>query len=175
VTGWEVLSDLVKIGVPSLLTGTAAFFIARSTRLHDFEKERRRRKQDCLERAIEDFDECQSAFDNLWSVSVTVPLFKHEAAHFVAVLSDANEAGDRLDAAQLKFGRNKSKLSVFGFEECAEALKRYDLAIARMKVALLPVREGKEGAKEASQDNLDELFLCGDIFRDSVASALKQL
>jgi hypothetical protein len=175
MTGWEVLSDLIKIGVPSLLTGTAAFFIAKSTRLHDFEKERRRRKQDCLERAIEDFDECQSALDNLWSVSQTVPLFKHEAAQFVAVLNDANEAGDSLDAAQVKFGRNRSKLSVFGFDECAEALKSYDFAIARMKVTLLPVREGKEGAKEASHESLDRLFVCGHAFRDAVATALKQL
>jgi pilus assembly protein TadC len=54
--GWDVLTDAIKIGVPSLLTGLVAFFIARSSRSHEFEKERRRRKQNCLERAVEDYD-----------------------------------------------------------------------------------------------------------------------
>ena len=49
----QVLDDFIKIGLPSLCTAVVAFLIAKFTRSHDFEKERRRRKQDFLERAAE--------------------------------------------------------------------------------------------------------------------------
>lgn len=65
MTGWEVLSDAIKIGVPSLLTGLTAFLIARTTRGHEFEKERRRRRQELIERSLDDFEGTHAKFEVL--------------------------------------------------------------------------------------------------------------
>ena len=61
MTGWEVADTAVKIGLGSAITAIAtiiAVWISRSTEL---KKERRRRRQDALERISEDFESAHSA------------------------------------------------------------------------------------------------------------------
>lgn len=55
----EVLDDAIKIGIGAF----SGWLIAKGGRSHEFERERRRRKQDCLERFVEDLGEHESAFD----------------------------------------------------------------------------------------------------------------
>ena len=51
VTELEIISDAIKIGLPSLLTGlTAVFLFFWATRSHEREKERQRRRQNALEK-----------------------------------------------------------------------------------------------------------------------------
>jgi hypothetical protein len=65
VTKLEVISDAIKIGLPSLLTGLTAFFIARATRSHEREKESRRRRQDALEKISDDFQATHFSLEDL--------------------------------------------------------------------------------------------------------------
>jgi hypothetical protein len=65
VTKLEVISDAIKIGLPSLLTGLTAFFIARVTRSHELEKETRRRRQDALEKVSDDFQAAYFSLEDL--------------------------------------------------------------------------------------------------------------
>jgi hypothetical protein len=44
VTRLEVISDAIKIDLPSLLTRLTALFIARATRSHELKKESSRRR-----------------------------------------------------------------------------------------------------------------------------------
>ena len=60
-----MLSDAIKIGVPSLLRGLTAFFIASSTRGHEFEKERRRRREELIERSLDDLETSHATFELL--------------------------------------------------------------------------------------------------------------
>jgi hypothetical protein len=177
MSGWEVLSDLIKIGVPTLFTGLMAFFIARGTRSHELDKERRRRKQDCLERVIEDFDELQSATTDFILNSYTVETFGKDPNDLVRehVFTDASKSMKQVEAAQRKFCRSRSKLSVFGFEECAAALTQFDLAVAHVIVALQPLREGEERAEKAFDTLRREMVIRGLAFQTTVAAALKAL
>jgi hypothetical protein len=65
VTKLEVISDAIKIGLPSLLTGLTAFFIAGVTRSHELEKESRQRRQDALEKVSDDFQAAYFSLEDL--------------------------------------------------------------------------------------------------------------
>jgi hypothetical protein len=63
----QVIDDFIKIGLPAFFTATVAVFAAictaaialfgfRFTRSHELEKERRRRRQDALEKISDDFE-----------------------------------------------------------------------------------------------------------------------
>ena len=59
-----MLWDAIKIAVPSV-TGLTASFISGSTRGHECEKERRRRRQDLIERSLDDFETSHATFELL--------------------------------------------------------------------------------------------------------------
>jgi hypothetical protein len=143
VTFLEVLDDAVKIGIG----GFTGWLIARGTRSHEFEKERRRRKQDCLERVIEDLDEQQSTFDALCVTSLALRNLREKKGDPTleqALLKDVNQANKESEVARTKFIRSRSKLIVFGFEKCADSLKAYNSKLLNFRVSLGAVRDGKQ-------------------------------
>jgi len=173
----EVADTALKIGLSAAIGGGDAIFVSKSARLHDFEKERRRRKQDSLERAIEDFDECELALDDYHILSKTAASFQDSPdlrvrAH---VRENLLAAVDKAEAAEMKFRRSRSKLGVFGFRKCADALDAYSLAISKEKVALQPMRnaeEGWEGPLAAAHKERVRLALA---FRETIEEALTLL
>jgi hypothetical protein len=118
-------------------------------RSHDFEKERRRRKQDCLERVVEDLDENQSTLDSFIAFSFTAKEFKNNenAALRNRSLQIMNEEGSKHAAAQTKLNRSLTKLIVFGFPNCSKLLDAYDTACSNLKVATNNLRDD-EGTRE---------------------------
>lgn len=131
MTWADVADTALKLGVPSLIAAViaagVAILLSRRSRAHEFERERRRRKQDCLERAIEDFDECDLAMDEYYVIMLMAAGYKDNPNLAVLVQTPENQvaAANKTDAAELKFRRSTSKLEVFGFKKSCEALKAY--------------------------------------------------
>jgi hypothetical protein len=173
ITFLEVLDDAVKIG----LGGGIAWLISRRSRSHEFEKERRRRKQDCLERVIEDLDEQQSAFD-AWCIACrtnrTVVDKKDDPALEKKTLISVNEKHDVSKAAEIKFIRSRSKLIVFGFDQCAAALDAYHTQLLRFAVVVHALRAGEEKLETYHAGRAD-LKKYADRFRESVTKAFATL
>lgn len=111
--GWDVLTDAIKIGVPSLLTGLVTFFIARGTRRHERDKERRNRKIEFLISFAELIDDFESKL-NAVSGAQGTDLEQHTR-------QDAAKASSNLF-------RQLSKFTLFGMKQCKSALIAYIVA-----------------------------------------------
>jgi hypothetical protein len=149
--------------------------IAERQHSHDFEKERRRRKQDCLERVIEDLDEIQSVIDELTALSLTAGEMAEEPNPEIRreLAAQVNSALAKTTAAQIKFNRSQSKLIVFGFAECSAAVDEFYRITTKYNVVLDAARKAK-----GSKDYLpvrEELLLSGNKLRAAVAEAFKTL
>jgi hypothetical protein len=165
----ELLDDIVKIGFGWF----GGWLIAKATRAHEFEKERRRRKQDCLEHVVEDLDESLSAIDDLAAISHTVAEVAKDPNKtlYTKALGEANTKIDSSNAALTKFRRWQSKLIVFGFERCAEATDQYHTATLAYHVGLGSVRQGnqeKQSERQAVLQSANEV-------RAKIAQAFKTL
>ena len=154
-----------------MLAGFIAFFIARGTRSHDFERERRRRKQDCLERAIEDFDQFYYALQ--WLASASMAFAEVRMAEVKQLVHEEVVAAIRKEeVARVGFCRNRSKLLIFGFERCAVALTHYEAEALMMKTALLRLRQGE---KIDFQHLVADAEVKAHELREAVAVELKRL
>jgi hypothetical protein len=172
VTWPEVVDDAIKIGLPAL----TAWLIARGSRLHEFEKERRRRKQDCLEQIIENLAEQESAHDAFCVSSLAYGLATKEEKPDVAkvFLTNVNQNREQSDLAQTKLNRSRSKLIVFDFNECAASLQTYNRALGEFKTVLMEFRHGKKET-EVYQSDRRKLRESADKLRQAVAKAFATL
>ena len=138
-TGYDVLNDLIKIGVPSIATGATAFLIARAARSHDFEKERRRRKQDFLEAVADTFadfqQKLQSSFSHTLAVFNPRPGVEEAARH--AIERDSRQADREMQDAQTKLVGFQTKLRLLGFADCADMLAKLSVDISLIRNRLL--------------------------------------
>jgi hypothetical protein len=124
MTWLEVIDDAVKIG----LGGFLGWLVTKGSRSHEFEKERRRRKQDCLERVVEDLDETESSIDMLMATAAVLVRARKENWHELQqayAVQKMNENYEASTGAETKLYRSRSKLMVFGFVGCAKALEAY--------------------------------------------------
>jgi hypothetical protein len=123
-SGWDVLSDAIKIGVPSLLTGVTAFAIARSSHAHDLEKERRRRKQDLLEQVADTFE----VFDTILVSAASDRIENMES-----------EISHRLEGYRLALGNLKrftARLHMARFFKTGNALNDYLSAAVELEIGI---------------------------------------
>jgi hypothetical protein len=173
LTFLDVLDDAVKIG----LGGFIGWLISRGTRSHDFEKERRRRKQDCLERVVEDLDEAESSVDALAVsvVSQTEIDKTSDALGYSLQLQMTNERLDANRAAEVKLYRSRSKLVVFGFTRCSEALEAYHAEFLSYRAFLgQRLTEGTTTIENQLSER-EKLLTCVQQIRDSVTAAFSTL
>jgi hypothetical protein len=176
MTWADVAADAIKIGVPSLLTALTAIFVARGSRSHEFEKERRRRKQDCLERVMEDLDTCQAAATALFSSTAALMITRDASAVQVNdALEDLNRVTDQLALSQNALTRWVSKLSVLGFGDLAAAVEKYDFAISFLHVQMAPVRSAQPGAMEKADEAFKEAVILRNSVRDMAKKAFDSL
>jgi hypothetical protein len=136
VTKLEVISDAVKIGLPSLLTGLTAFFIARATRSHEFEKESRRRRQDALEKVSDDFQAAYFSLEDLLSnYSAYLDLRSDPSARSVAA-DGFWESVTAIDAAIKNLYLVEGRLKLLRLKKCEEAFGEYVKETIAMKIML---------------------------------------
>ena len=181
MTWAEVADTAFKLGVPSVIAAviaaSVAVLLSRRSRAHEFERERRRRKQDCSERVIEDFDECDLAMDEYYILTRTAAAFSGNPNLNLRLEAAENQvaSGGKSEAAELKFRRSRSKLAVFGFKKASEALEAYSFAVAKERVALQPLLDGeaeREGPLVAAHEERVTKALG---FQDAIAEAFNQL
>jgi hypothetical protein len=172
VTFLEVLDDAVKIG----LGGFIGWLIARGARSHEFEKGRRRRKQDCLDRVIEDLDEQESAFTE-WCVSSLAYLTQKKKGNpdmELATMKDRIEDHKKHEVAATKLNRSRSKLIVFGFDECAASLRDYQEKLREFMVVVNGVLNNKKELEDYPSGR-PEVTKCADNVRAAVTKAFATL
>jgi hypothetical protein len=132
--GWNTFSDAIKIGLPAIITALAVYGASRATRAHDFEKQRRQRKQDLLERVADEYGSFQSKLELAVSLTLTwnapgpIPKEAHDiiGTDLIRAREDANEAQRLLSTFQ-------SRLNLSGFSDCAQKLQEFDLQITVFK------------------------------------------
>ena len=174
MTWLEVVDDAVKIG----LGGFVGWLIARGSRSHEFEKERRRRKQDCLERVVEHLDETESSVEMLMvTAAVLVNERKENTQEWQVRMSEkVNENYEASNAAETKLYRSRSKLTVFGFVRCAKALKVYHSKIVSYFSRVFAWQIQK---KDISEDDVRvahaEVTIAASDLRNAVAEAITNL
>jgi hypothetical protein len=181
MTWAEVADTALKLGVPSVIAAAiaagVAIFLSRRSRAHEFERERRRRKQDCLERAIEDFDECDLAMDEYYVLTQTAAAFRDNPNLSLQLETAQNQVASagKTEAAELKLLRSRSKLSVFGFKKASEALEAYSFAVSKERVALRPMRNGEPGWEGPLAAAHEERMTKAFEFREAIGAAYDQL
>jgi hypothetical protein len=139
------------------------------------DKERRRRKQDCLEQVIEDLDSSRTALDDVSSMSMTVRSFVKNPNQNLRVksLEYLGAAREKSESALEKLNRSESKLIIFGFEKCAEALNKYHGAALGFTVEVTPFNEGgDEGTFVSARERLWE---CAGAMRAEIGKAFETL
>ena len=173
MTFLDVLDDAVKIG----LGGFIGWLISKTTRSHEFEKERRRRKQDCLERVIEDLDEQQFAFYDWYIASMAYHNLKTRnaspatQAKALTAFTDGYQTQDR---ALTKLIRSQSKLIMFGFDECATALRAYYEQTMSVGGKVHDLQQGQMKAEDFAPFRTD-LLTSADSFRSTITKAFATL
>jgi hypothetical protein len=173
MTVLELLDDAVKIGLGSFI----GWWMAKSGYSHDFEKERRRRKQDCLERVMEDLDDTQSTLEDWSSLCLTYRTLaekKEDPKVMQVCLKGVNAKSELNEAARSKLLRSQSKLVVFGFDGCAKSLLAYNAKLLLFKVDVNAVRCGEKGM-DIYAPGLTDLRKSVTNFRESVAKAFASL
>ena len=125
MTKLEVISDAIKIGLPTLLGGLIAAFTFWATRSHEREKERRRRRQDALEKVSDDFQAaCFSLADLAVKYSVYRELQNDPAPRRVAA-GNLFESGGAIDAATKDLHLIGGRLKLLRLEECEQAFDEF--------------------------------------------------
>src|SRR6266496_3118414 len=164
----QVTDDFVKIGLPSICTAIVALFaatctsavallISKSTRSHDLEKERRRRRQDALEKVSDDFQAaCFRLSDLAMKYSAYRELKADPAGHIA--IAELFESGGAIDAATKDLHLIAGRLKLLGLKKCQEAFVEFlNQTIAFRKMLKLPPEP--MATKEMVRQKFDELKL----------------
>lgn len=157
MTWAEVASDSIKIVVPSLLTALTAFFVVRSSRSLEFDKERWRRKQNFLERLGEQFDRVESAILDLRISYGTFdrakfknPMFPCDTEEKLALLlANCHEEEQKLKSFD-------AGLWMFGFDQCLNVLYGYQYLLSVLHEAMQMTKVGQNRDVSGTANSLSE-------------------
>ena len=140
----QVTDDLIKVGLPAICTATVAVFASictaavalpgfRFTRSQELEKERRRRRQDALEKISEDF---QTACVTLSDLAMNYSVYRESGG---MNLEELLKTGEAIDAATKDLHRMRGRLILLQLKKCEEAFGAFlDQTIAFRKIMKLP-------------------------------------
>lgn len=148
----------IGVIIGALVSGFGGWFIAEANRSHEFERERRRRKQDCLEAVMEKLDDAESAISAFSTKSLTYRIAKYNPPPEIAVdqreklviscLKDTTESSGNVDTALQNLQHYRTKLVVFGFTDCAQSLNKYHSAALSFRVLMNEFRDNKKTPDE---------------------------
>jgi len=177
VTKWDVYSDAIKIGLPSLFTLLTAFFIFRATRSHEREKERQRRRQDALEKVSDDF---QAACSTLSDLAIKYSVYRESQTESQTDPEDGIafkalwESGGENDAAIKDLHRIRGRLNLLRLEECEQAFTVFlNETIAFRKTLKVPPEP--MATKEMVRQGFDKVQACQLAVERSLADAFNSL
>jgi hypothetical protein len=180
----QVTDDFVKIGLPSICTAIVALFaatctsavallISKSTRSHDLEKERRRRRQDALEKVSDDFQAaCFRLSDLAMKYSAYRELKADPAGHIA--IAELFESGGAIDAATKDLHLIAGRLKLLGLKKCQEAFVEFlNQTIAFRKILKLPPEP--MATKDMVREKFDKVKVLQCAVEGSLAEAFESL
>src|SRR5947207_154795 len=130
VTWPDVTSDAIKIGVPSILTGVITYLISKRARVHQLDRERRRRQQDSLERSLDEFEAVHTRYERLSHIYRSYCDASRHLQHdddWTAMEKALTEAGEMTVSLRSIQGR----FVMMGFNQCSDAITNYEEASRR--------------------------------------------
>jgi hypothetical protein len=147
----QVADDSVKFAVAPICRAAAAITIFILSRKHDFEKERRRRKQDFLLRVAEELDRLTLCLESAASLRGVVSEARDSGQQemergAIDALSKQIEEAERYES---KFGMLETPLYLFEFSQCSERFRAVTHATAKLKAALTTLTGGPEEQEAA--------------------------
>src|SRR6266487_6448810 len=165
----QVTDDFVKIGLPSICTAAVALLVSKFTRSHELDKERRRRRQDALEKVSDDF---QSACFSLSDLAIKYSVYRelqNDPGGRIAI-GNLFESGGAIDAATKDLHLIAGRLKLLGLKKCEEAFVEFlNQTIAFRKMLKLPAEP--MATKEMVRQKFDELKLLQGAVERSLAEA----
>jgi hypothetical protein len=167
----QVTDDFIKIGLPSICTAAVALLVSKFTRSHDLDKERRRRRQDALEKISDDF---QAACFSLSNLAINYSAYRelqNDAAGRVA-FEDLWKSGGAIDAATKDLYLVGGRLKLLRLKKCDEAFVEFlNQTIAFRKMLKLPPEP--MATKEMVRQKFDEVKLLQGAVERSLADAFE--
>jgi len=128
----QVVDNFIKIGLPSICTAAVAFFGFWFTRSHELQKDRRRRRQDALEKISDDF---QAACFTLSSLAREYSVYRESKSGMS--LEELYKTDDAIDAATKDLTVIGGRLKLLQLTKCDEAFGGFQ-TIAFRKILKLP-------------------------------------
>lgn len=121
MTGIEVWDSVVKIGLGALIGGVFSSFGLFKSHRHEFKREWHKRKQDMVDRLVDDFEKIQVAATNMYADFLEHRHAQHEEVKkrlYDKMYKNAEQAQDR----SIQLHVMEGKLRLFGLRECAEMM-----------------------------------------------------
>ncbi len=169
----QVTDDFVKIGLPSICTAAVALLVSKFTRSHELDKERRRRRQDALEKVSDDFQaSCFSLSDLAMKYSVYRELQTDPAGRIA--IGNLWESGGVIDAATRDLYLIGGRLKLLGLKKCEETFVEFlNETIAFRKMLKLPPEP--MATKEMVRLEFDKVKVLQSSVERSLADAFDSL
>lgn len=163
----------VTVIVPALCTAAVVLLVARWNRSHDLEKERRRRKQDFIEKVVSDFDNLQVLLQETLKLTLALSNTPMPETARNAIIEELQSTMEDVDEAHLQLSRLPGKLRLLDYDDCADKLEALDLQATMFKQVLIMARKNGETEELASRFQ----YFIGDTqsLRDSLKQRYSQL
>jgi hypothetical protein len=164
----QVTSDFIKIGLPAICTATVALLVSKLTRSYELDKERRRRRQDALEKISDDF---QAACFSLCSLAIKYSVCRESAGKNSEELL---KTGDAIDAATKDLHGILGRVKLLQLTKCDEAFGAFlNQTIAFRKILQLPPEP--MATKETVDQELDKVQALRITVEHSLGEAFNSL
>lgn len=175
--GWDTLSETAKIVLPALLTATAGFYGGRITRASDDSRERRRRRQDVIERSSEQFALLADAMVSLMSgyvqfcAEIAQKPLDFESPATGARLRGFKERLDKAQAAKLDLQLVDARLNLLALHKCGQSISSYmDACISAFNTLDMAPANPQE-ASELAKKSVGELHASRKTVQDALSAA----
>jgi hypothetical protein len=126
VTPIEIIDTAIKIGLGALISGAAAFLIARLNHSKEMEKSRANRRRELLEEIAERTEKFNSATVRYWAITDERVQCEARNEPLPALRQEEWKTADELLNNSFEEATNaEAKLLLLGEEECQTLLREY--------------------------------------------------
>src|SRR6266404_9693124 len=126
VTPIEIIDTAIKIGLGALISGTAAFLIARLNYTKEIEKTRANRRRELLEEIAEKAEKFNSATIRYWAILLERVAYEEQSQLLPPLRQDEWKAADELlNNSFEEITNSEAKLLLLGEEQSQKHIKKY--------------------------------------------------
>ena len=141
VTSAEIVDTAIKIGLGALISGTAAFLIARLNHAKEIEKARTNRRRELLEEIAEKVEKFNSATIRYWAILRERVEYEEQHAPLPPLREEEWKAADEtLNNSFEEITNAESKLLLLGEEQSQALLREYIQDVSDFSTKSFPAR-----------------------------------